>query len=104
MKFTLSWLKQHIITDASADQIANALTAIGVEVEGIVDKGMVYKSFIVAEILEAIQHAEADKLRVCKVSDGKSVFQVVCGAANARAGIKVVLAPVATVIPLNNLT
>ncbi len=103
MKFTLTWLKRYLDTSASAEQIVEALTSIGLEVEETLDKGAVYNSFIIAEIQEAIQHPEADKLRVCKVNNGKEILQVVCGASNARAGIKVVLAPIGTIIPANKM-
>jgi len=94
MKFTLSWLKEHLDTDASPSEIAARLTAIGLEVESITDPGAGLKDFIVGE-----KHPNADKLRLCEVSDGKDTLQIVCGAPNARAGIKVVLARPGTVIP-----
>ncbi len=102
MRFTLSWLKQHLKTDADLSQISETLTRIGLEVEEVVDKGKQYAPFIIAEIVEAVPHPNADKLRVCKVNDGKHVLQVVCGAPNARAGIKVVLAPVGAIVPAGN--
>ena len=103
MKFTISWLKKFLITDATIKQIIDRLTEIGLEVEAVVNQGDIYKAFIVAEIIEANPHPEADKLRVCKVNNGKEILQVVCGAPNARAGIKVVLAPIGTEIPANGL-
>jgi len=99
MKFTLSWLKEHLDTDASPEQIGARLTAIGLEVESIGDPGAGLKDFVVGEITEARQHPNADRLRLCGVSDGKDTLQIVCGAPNARAGIKVVLARPGTVIP-----
>ncbi|MBN9588550.1 MAG: phenylalanine--tRNA ligase subunit beta [Alphaproteobacteria bacterium] len=99
MKFTLSWLKEHLDTDASPDQIAERLTAIGLEVESVTDPGAALKDFVVGEIVTAEQHPNADRLRLCSVSDGKDTLQIVCGAPNARAGIKVVLARPGTVIP-----
>jgi phenylalanyl-tRNA synthetase beta chain len=99
MKFTLSWLKEHLDTDATPDQIAERLTAIGLEVESLTDPGAALKDFIVGEIVTAGQHPNADRLRLCSVSDGASTLQIVCGAPNARAGIKVVLARPGTVIP-----
>lgn len=102
MRFTLSWLKRHLATDASISQISETLTRIGLEVDDLVDKSKIYEPFIVAEILEATPHPSADKLRVCTVSDGKQKLQIVCGASNARAGIKVVLAPIGTIIPAGN--
>jgi phenylalanyl-tRNA synthetase beta chain len=99
MKFTLSWLKEHLDTDADAATIGERLTAIGLEVESITDPGAALKDFIVGEVVTAEKHPNADKLRLCSVSDGKDSLQIVCGAPNARAGIKVVLARPGTVIP-----
>ena len=102
MKFTISWLKEHLDTDADAKTIADKLTSIGLEVESITDAGAALKDFVVAEIVTAEKHPNADKLRLCMVSDGgKETLQIVCGAPNARAGIKVVLARPGTVIPAN---
>src|SRR5580698_2188484 len=99
MKFTLSWLKEHLDTDATPAQIAERLTAIGLEVESITDARAALKDFIVGEVIACEKHPNADKLRLCSVSDGKDTLQIVCGAPNARAGIKVVLARPGTVIP-----
>ena len=99
MKFTLSWLKEHLDTDATPEEIGARLTSIGLEVESITDPGASLKDFIVGEVVTAEKHPNADKLRLCSVSDGKDTLQIVCGAPNARAGIKVVLARPGTVIP-----
>ena len=99
MKFTLSWLKEHLDTDASVQQIADTLNSIGLEVEAITDPGAGLKDFIVGEVVSAEKHPNADKLRLCTVSTGAENLQIVCGAPNARAGIKVVLARPGTVIP-----
>ncbi len=99
MKFTLSWLKEHLDTDADAATIGEKLTSIGLEVESITDPGAALKDFVVGEVITADKHPNADKLRLCTVSDGKETLQIVCGAPNARAGIKVVLARPGTVIP-----
>jgi len=99
MKFTLSWLKEHLDTDATPADIAAKLTAIGLEVESVTDPGAALKDFIVGEVVTAEKHPNADKLRLCSVSDGKDTLQIVCGAPNARAGIRVVLARPGTVIP-----
>ncbi|MDR3425744.1 MAG: phenylalanine--tRNA ligase subunit beta [Alphaproteobacteria bacterium] len=99
MKFPLSWLKQHLDTPASLTEICDKLTAIGLEVEGIEDHGKKLAPFIVAQVLEAAPHPGADRLRVCTVDTGKEKLQVVCGAPNARAGIKVVLARPGDVMP-----
>src|SRR5882757_2118561 len=99
MKFTLSWLKEHLDTDADNATIGERLTAIGLEVEGITDPGAALTEFVVGEVVTAEKHPNADKLRLCSVSDGKDTLQIVCGAPNARAGIKVVLARPGTAIP-----
>src|ERR1700733_1118997 len=100
MKFTLSWLKEHLDTDADAQTTAAKLTSIGLEVESISDAGVALKDFIVGEILTADKHPNADKLKLCSVNAGDgSPLQIVCGAPNARAGLKVVLARPGTVIP-----
>ena len=99
MKFSLSWLKQHLDTTASLTKITDKLTALGLEVEGVEDPGKKLAPFIVAQIVEAVQHPNADRLRVCTVDTGKEKLQVVCGAPNARAGIKVVLARPGDVMP-----
>ncbi len=100
MKFTLSWLKDHLNTSASIAEITTKLTSLGLEVEGIHNPGEKLQDFIVAEVIEAVQHPNADRLRVCKVATGKGdPLQIVCGAPNARAGIKVVLAQPGVTIP-----
>ena len=100
MKFTLSWLKEHLDTDADAQTIGAKLTSIGLEVESISDAGAALKDFIVGEIITADKHPNADKLKLCSVNAGDgALLQIVCGAPNARAGIKVVLARPGTVIP-----
>ena len=105
MKFTLSWLKEHLDTSASLDEIVNTLTMIGLEVERVEDKAKEYAPFKVAQILEAVQHPNADRLRVCKVDNGTGTpLQVVCGAPNARAGLKTVLGLPGTYIAAKNIT
>ncbi len=100
MKFTLSWLKDHLETSASLDQICDKLTAIGLEVEGVENRALTLAPFVVAKILSAEKHPQADRLKVCMVDDGSGKpLQVVCGAPNARAGIKAVLARPGDVIP-----
>ena len=99
MKFTLNWLKEHLDTDVTVQQIADKLNSIGLEVESISDPGAALKDFIVGEVVTADKHPNADKLRLCTVSTGGENLQIVCGAPNARAGIKVVLARPGTVIP-----
>jgi len=100
MKFTLSWLKDHLETNADLQTIADKLTGIGLEVESIEDAGARLKDFTVAEIISAEKHPNADRLRLCMVNAGdRDPLQIVCGAPNARAGLKVVLARPGTVIP-----
>ena len=99
MKFALSWLKLHLETDASVETIAERLTALGLEVEQVVDRTAVLAPFTVASVVSAEPHPDADKLRVCVVDTGSQTLQVVCGAPNARAGMKGVFAPSGTVIP-----
>ena len=103
MKFTLAWLKEHLDTNATLAEIAATLTSVGLEVEHITDHSESIKDFSVAEIIEAVLHPDATKLRVCKVNDGQEVKQIVCGAPNARPGIKVVLAQEGVRIPGNGL-
>lgn len=91
MKFSLSWLKDHLETDASLNEILVKLNATGLEVEGVENPAERLAPFTVAEILSAEKHPDADKLKVCKVSNGTDEMQIVCGAPNARTGIKVVL-------------
>ena len=105
MKFTLSWLKNHIETDASLNEIVDALTRIGLEVEGIQDPAAALKDFIIAAVVEAKPHPNADRLQVCGVDIGSgALVQVVCGAPNARAGLRTVFAPPGAVIPASGQT
>ncbi len=99
MKFSLSWLKSHLETEASLDQIATTLSAIGLEVEGVEDRAAPLKGFRTAKIIAAEQHPNADRLRVCQVDTGEKILNIVCGAPNARAGIVVVLAQPGAVVP-----
>lgn len=100
MKFTLSWLKDYLDTNASLDEISIALTALGLEVENVEDPGKIYAPFKTAKVLTAEKHPDADRLKVLSVDagDGKPV-QVVCGAPNARAGMVGVFAPEGSYIP-----
>jgi phenylalanyl-tRNA synthetase beta chain len=104
MKFTLNWLKEHLQTTATLNEIVEKLTAIGLEVESVVDKSLELAEFRIARIIEAQQHPDADRLRVCRVDTGTEELQIVCGAPNARAGINVVLAPVGSIIPNGGFT
>jgi len=99
MKFTLKWLKEHLDTEADVATIARTLTMIGLEVEQIEDRAKDLAPFTIGYVVEAAQHPNADKLRVCKVDTGKGIVQVVCGAPNARTGMKGVFAPTGSFIP-----
>jgi phenylalanyl-tRNA synthetase beta chain len=101
MKFTLSWLKEHLDTGADAGAIADALTRIGLEVESVEDKGARLKDFTVAHVVSADKHPNADKLKLCMVDTGDDIVQVVCGAPNAHTGMKAVFARPGTVIPVS---
>ena len=103
MKFTLSWLKSHLDTDAPLAAITDKLTMIGLELEGVEDRAAKLAAFTVAHVVDCKQHPDADRLRVCIVDTGKDRLQVVCGAPNARAGMKGVFAPVGAVIPATGM-
>ena len=106
MKFTLSWLKDHLETDADLDEILYALTDLGLEVEEVVNPGDTLGAFRICRVIEAAQHPDADRLRLCRIKtwpDGPDAasqeVQVVCGAPNAKTGLVGVFAPVGTHIP-----
>ncbi|NQW55036.1 MAG: phenylalanine--tRNA ligase subunit beta [Rhodospirillales bacterium] len=105
MKFTLSWLKEHLETEATLLQVRDTLTMLGLEVESLTDPAESLKGFVVGYVVEAVQHPNADRLRVCKVDTGSgSVVQVVCGAPNARTGMKGIFAPTGSYIPGTGIT
>jgi phenylalanyl-tRNA synthetase beta chain len=104
MKFSLSWLKTWLDTEASLEQILATLNAIGLEVEGVENKADTLRPFLVAQILEATRHPNADKLQACRVSAGGAELAIVCGAPNARTGLKVVLAPQGAYVPGSGIT
>jgi len=105
MKFTLSWLKEHLATDEPLDKLADKLTMVGLEVEAIEDKAKLLAPFVIARVIEARQHPNADRLRVCIVDTGSGdPIQVVCGAPNARTGMKGVFSPPGTYIPGKKIT
>ena len=99
MKFTLSWLKRHLKTDATIEEVAEAMTLAGLEVEEIIDPSKSLSAFTIAHVKSAEQHPDADKLRVCEVETVDGLKQIVCGAPNARAGIAVAYAPLGAYIP-----
>ena len=106
MKFTLSWLKEHLDTDESVEKLADKLTMIGLEVESLEDKARQLAPFTIARVISAEQHPNADRLRVCMVDTGSgdAPVQVVCGAPNARAGLISVFSPPGTYIPGKDIT
>lgn len=99
MKFSLNWLKDHLDFDMGLEELCEKLTRLGLEVEEVTDITETLKNFKVAEVLTAEQHPNANKLRVCTVNTGEAVIQVVCGAPNARAGMKGVFAPSGSYVP-----
>ncbi|WP_394648110.1 phenylalanine--tRNA ligase subunit beta [uncultured Sphingomonas sp.] len=103
MKFTLSWLKDHLETTASLDEILVALTNIGLEVEGVTDPAAKLDGFTVARVLTAERHPQADKLQVLSVDAGDGPLQVVCGAPNARAGLVGVFGKPGAAVPANGM-
>jgi phenylalanyl-tRNA synthetase beta chain len=104
MKFTLSWLKEHLDTTASLDQILDGLVGVGLEVEEVHDRTKELADFKVAYVLEAGKHPNADKLKLCRVETDAGIKQVVCGAPNARAGMKAIIALPGAVIPVSGET
>ncbi len=99
MKFTLSWLKDHLETQASLDEITEALTDLGLEVEGVEDRAGRLGDFTIGKVVSAEQHPDADRLRVCQVDTDEGMKQIICGAPNARAGITVVVAKPGVYVP-----
>jgi phenylalanyl-tRNA synthetase beta chain len=105
MKFTLGWLKEHLETEATLDEIIAALTRIGLEVEGVEDPAAKLGAFIIARVLTAERHPQADKLQVLTVDTGAGdPVQVVCGAPNARAGLVGVFGAPGTYVPGSDMT
>ena len=99
MKLTLAWLKEHLETSADTAEIARVMTALGLEVESVADRAKDFAPFVVGYVVEAKPHPNADRLRLCLVDTGKEKVQVVCGAPNARTGMKGVFAPAGSHIP-----
>src|SRR5580704_987215 len=104
MKFTLSWMKTHLETDATVAEVAEAMTMAGLEVEHVDDPGAKLAAFSVARVVVAVKHPNADRLRVCQVETKDGVKEIVCGAPNARAGLYTVYAPIGTYIPGTGIT
>ena len=103
MKFTLDWLHDHLETDATLDIICDTLNRIGLEVEEVIDPASKLAGFEVAEIVSTEQHPDADRLKICTVKSGQGEQKLVCGAPNARAGLKGILANEGAVIPANGM-
>ncbi|MEM6371577.1 MAG: phenylalanine--tRNA ligase subunit beta [Pseudomonadota bacterium] len=99
MKFTLSWLKQHLDTTATVDEITYALTDLGLEVEEVEDRGAKLADFTIGHVISAEKHPDADRLRVCQVATDEGTKQIICGAPNAREGITVVVAKPGVYVP-----
>ncbi len=99
MKITLDWLKQHLDTDASLQEITDMLTMLGLEIESVSERSKGLETFVVGHVVEAVKHPDADKLQVCTVDNGSGTEQVVCGAPNARTGMKGVFAAGGSYIP-----
>jgi phenylalanyl-tRNA synthetase beta chain len=103
MKFSLSWLKEHLYTDADIYAVADCLNRIGLEVEGIENPAEALSAFRIARVVSAAPHPQADKLQVLTVDAGGEPLQVVCGAPNARAGMLGVFGPAGAVVPANGM-
>jgi phenylalanyl-tRNA synthetase beta chain len=99
VKFTLSWLKNHLTTDADIQRVAEVMTMAGLEVEEVHDPAAALAPFTVARIVEAVQHPNADRLRVCQVETVDGMKEIVCGAPNARPGLVTVYAPIGAYVP-----
>ena len=104
MKFTIDWLKEHLDTQATLNQIVEKLTMVGLEVEKVTDRAKGLETFVVGYVVEAKQHPNADRLRVCQVDTGTEKIELVCGAPNAKTGMKGAFAPGGSYIPGTNIT
>src|SRR3954451_8062402 len=104
MKFTLSWLREHLDTTATVDQVVDAMTMAGLEVEHVENPAAKLAAFTVAKIVEAVQHPNADRLRVCQVDTVDGRKEIVCGAPNARAGLTTIYAPIGAYVPGSGVT
>ena len=104
MKFTVGWLKEHLDTQATLNQIIEKLTMVGLEVEKVTDRAKGLETFVVGYVVEAKQHPNADRLRVCQVDTGTEKVELVCGAPNAKTGMRGVFAPGGSYIPGTNIT
>ena len=99
MRISLSWLSDWVDVDSDVSALAHALTMAGLEIEGVHRAGPQLKGIVVGEVLSVTKHPDAEKLNVCRVSDGSEEFQIVCGAPNVRAGMRAPLAKIGAVLP-----
>src|SRR3954452_5563790 len=99
MKFTLSWLREHLETTATVDEVVAAMTMAGLEVEHVENPAAKLAAFSVAKVVEAVQHPNADLVRVCQVDTVDGRREIVCGAPNALAGLTTIYAPVGAYVP-----
>ncbi|OYW94760.1 MAG: phenylalanine--tRNA ligase subunit beta, partial [Caulobacterales bacterium 32-67-6] len=104
MKFTLSWLKEHLDTQATVEEVVEAMTMAGLEVEHVENPAAKLAAFSVAKIVEAVQHPNADRLRVCQVDTKDGRKEIVCGAPNARPGLTTIYAPLGAYVPGSGIT
>src|SRR5258706_13283935 len=104
MKFTLSWLKEHLDTTASVYEVVVAMSIAGLEVEHVENPAAKLARFTVAKVVEAHQHPNADRLRVCQVDTVDGRKEIVCGASNARAGLTTIYAPLGAYVPGSGIT
>ena len=96
MKFTFSWLQKYLKTKKSLSNICEKLTMLGIEVTEVIDNQNFFKQFKIVEVIDVQNHPNADRLKLCKVNDGKSNINIVCGAPNVKKCMKAVLAPIGT--------
>jgi phenylalanyl-tRNA synthetase beta chain len=99
MKVSLSWLKEYVPIDMEVADLAEALTMAGLEVEAVEDRYAVLEKIVVGRIVEVLPHPRADRLKLCRVEDGRGTVRVVCGAPNVTAGMNAPLAPVGSRLP-----
>ena len=103
MKFTHSWLLDHLETDKTVEEIAHQLTNLGLEVENLKKPNENLRNFKIVEVVNVEKHPNADRLKICKVNNGKEVLSLVCGAKNVRKGMKSIYAPIGSCIPDSNI-
>ncbi|MBP9752321.1 MAG: phenylalanine--tRNA ligase subunit beta [Proteobacteria bacterium] len=100
MKFTFSWLKEHLRTTKTVEEIEQALIDIGLEVEEVIDPSKKLEGFVIADVVECSRHPDADRLSLCQINDGSgTLLQVICGAPNIRKGLKIAFARIGCLIP-----